>query len=184
MEIHAGLLDLDRDIVWCAAYPHYAPAVCMFVLDRPEFRELPIRFCIRCAFFDRLRGYSCLQQRVRWAARFSSLSFTYVSDFVPSSRFVDEYMKLVWAASNGDRDSLLASSVKLGFLTGTLLLLPMFPFAVFVLTITPLPSINARRQKGEEPPVMMSAHWEAARTVGEPFRSDSPFSFAERYLLA
>lgn len=33
--------------------------------------------------------------------------------------FVDEYLRVVWAAANNDTDQMIESSVKLGFLTGT-----------------------------------------------------------------
>ena len=61
--------------------------------------------------------------------------------------FIDEYLRLVWAASNKDRDALLDSSLKLGFLTGM------------------------------ESRVMVDAHVEAGMVVGEPFRSYEPYDF-------
>lgn len=62
--------------------------------------------------------------------------------------FIDEYLRLVWAASNNDREGLLDSSLKLGFLTGM------------------------------ESRVMIDAHVEAGMVVGEPFRSHRPYDFA------
>lgn len=63
--------------------------------------------------------------------------------------FVDEYLALVWAASNGDEDAVLASSQTLGFLTG---------------------------QESDE---MIRAHLEAGMKIGEPFRTHASFDFTE-----
>ena len=63
-------------------------------------------------------------------------------------RFTDEYLRLVLAAADGDRDGLIDSSVVLGFLTG------------------------------RESPAMMHAHAEAGLIIGEPFRDDAPYDFA------
>ncbi len=65
-----------------------------------------------------------------------------------SKSFIDEYLRLVWAASNNDRDGLLDSSLKLGFLTGM------------------------------ESRVMVDAHVEAGMVVGEPFRNYEAYNFA------
>ena len=62
--------------------------------------------------------------------------------------FLDEYLNLVWAASNGDEDAVLASSIKLGFLTG------------------------------EESSEMIAAHLEAGLKVGEPFADRSVYDFS------
>jgi aarF domain-containing kinase len=61
--------------------------------------------------------------------------------------FVDDYLRLVWAAANRDRDAIRDISVKLGFLTGL------------------------------ESPLMMQAHVESGLVVGEPFTSPAPFDF-------
>ncbi len=67
--------------------------------------------------------------------------------------FIDTYLKLVWAASNQDRDTILKLSIKLGFLTG------------------------------EESPEMIKAHVESGLVVGEPFlKSNKPFSFGTSHL--
>lgn len=61
--------------------------------------------------------------------------------------FVDDYIKLVWAAANKDREGIRELSVKLGFLTGY------------------------------ESKVMLDAHIESGLVVGEPFTSHEPFDF-------
>jgi len=61
--------------------------------------------------------------------------------------FVDDYLRLVWAAANRDRDTINEVSLKLGFLTGM------------------------------ESPVMLEAHLESGLVVGEPFVSQEPFDF-------
>ena len=59
--------------------------------------------------------------------------------------FTDEYLNLVCSAADGDREGLLASSIKLGFLTGT------------------------------ESSEMIHAHIEAGMIIGEPFATDKPY---------
>lgn len=66
--------------------------------------------------------------------------------------FVDGYMKIVWAAANHDRETLLQVSKELKFLTG------------------------------DETPEMMEAHVDAALVVGEAFRSHEKFDFASSKL--
>ena len=61
--------------------------------------------------------------------------------------FVDEYLRLVWAAANGDRATVEAVSVRLGFLTGL------------------------------ESRAMLDAHVDSAMIVGEPFRARGAFDF-------
>lgn len=68
--------------------------------------------------------------------------------------FIDEYLKLVWSASNNDRDGLLEQSFKLGFLTG------------------------------HESSVMTEAHVEAGMVVGEPFRTAGTFNFKQAGITA
>ena len=62
--------------------------------------------------------------------------------------FCSEYLELVWAASNRDRDGLLRASERLGFLNGT------------------------------ESPAMVEAHIQAGFIAAEPFAQDRPFDFA------
>lgn len=69
-----------------------------------------------------------------------------------SKSFIDDYMLLVWAAANEDRDQLLEVSKRLGFISG------------------------------EESPQMLSAHVSAGLVVGEPFRSTDAFDFASSKL--
>lgn len=69
-----------------------------------------------------------------------------------SKQFVDGYMRLVWAAANGDRDSLLTVSRELGFLTG------------------------------DEAPEMLDAHVKAGLVIGEPFRTPQAFDFEKSKL--
>ena len=66
--------------------------------------------------------------------------------------FVDGYMKIVWAAANLDRRTVLEVSKELKFLTG------------------------------DETPEMMNAHVEAALVVGEAFRSHDKFDFGNSKL--
>jgi aarF domain-containing kinase len=61
--------------------------------------------------------------------------------------FVDDYLRLVWAAANNDRATIEEVSVRLGFLTGY------------------------------ESRVMLDAHVDSGLVVGEPFRSSAPFDF-------
>jgi aarF domain-containing kinase len=61
--------------------------------------------------------------------------------------FIDDYIELVWAASNSDRSAILDYSIKLGFLTG------------------------------EESRDMVNAHIEAGLEVGRPFQRNAPFDF-------
>ena len=63
--------------------------------------------------------------------------------------FLDEYMNLVWAASNKDEEGVMASSIALGFLTG------------------------------DESEEMLAAHLEAGMKVGEPFSSHAAYDFSE-----
>ena len=63
--------------------------------------------------------------------------------------FVDEYIRLVWAAAERDRDMLLDASLKLGMLTG------------------------------DESAAMFDAHVAAGMAIGEPFvRADAPYDFS------
>eukprot|EP01032_Pedospumella_encystans_P017684 gene17684-20142_t len=75
----------------------------------------------------------------------------YIIDFGAARRynksFVDGYMKLVWAASNKDVDTILKVSKDLGFITG------------------------------DETQEFMDAHVAAGLVVGEPFLLDAPFDF-------
>lgn len=64
-----------------------------------------------------------------------------------SEDFVTRYMKVVWAASNGDRQTVLDESIALGFLTG------------------------------DEAKEMTEAHVDAAMIVGEPFKTNEAFDF-------
>ena len=66
--------------------------------------------------------------------------------------FVDGYMKIVWAAANKDRDTILQVSRELKFLTG------------------------------DESPEMSEAHVEAALVVGEAFMANEKFDFASSKL--
>lgn len=74
-----------------------------------------------------------------------------------SKRFVDGYMRLVWAAANRDREGIFTVSKELGFLTG------------------------------DESQEFVDAHVEAGLVVGEPFvqgDGDEPFDFANSQLTA
>ena len=62
--------------------------------------------------------------------------------------FVDDYLKLVWAAAQNDRKTIEDVSVHIGFLTG------------------------------HESAAMVRAHVDAGLVVGEPFASHEPFDFA------
>jgi aarF domain-containing kinase len=64
-----------------------------------------------------------------------------------SEDFMNRYLKVVWAAANGDRAVVLEESMALGFLTG------------------------------DEAKEMVEAHVDAAMIVGEPFKSHEPFDF-------
>lgn len=66
--------------------------------------------------------------------------------------FVDEYIRVVWAAANGDAATMMESSIKLKFITG------------------------------QESSKMIAAHEAAGMVVGEPFRSHEPFDFAKSKL--
>ena len=62
-------------------------------------------------------------------------------------KFVDSYLKIVWANANKDRETLLEESHRLGFLTG------------------------------KENDLMINAHVQSGFVVGEPFADDEPFDF-------
>jgi aarF domain-containing kinase len=62
-------------------------------------------------------------------------------------RFVDDYLRLVWAAANKDRATIEEVSVRLGFLTGF------------------------------ESKVMLDAHVGSGLVIGEPFVDNAPFDF-------
>ncbi|VDL14608.1 unnamed protein product [Hymenolepis diminuta] len=62
-------------------------------------------------------------------------------------RFVDEYLRVIVASSEGDNAGIVEHSKKLGFLTGY------------------------------ETKVFLDAHVEAVRVLGEPFASEKPFNF-------
>ncbi len=64
-----------------------------------------------------------------------------------SKSFMDNYMKLVWGAANGDAEHVMEMSRELGFLTG------------------------------DESLGMLEAHERASLVVGEPFLTDEPFDF-------
>lgn len=66
--------------------------------------------------------------------------------------FVDGYMRLVWAAANQDRDTILQVSKELGFLTG------------------------------DESKKFLDAHVDAGLVVGEPFLKKESFDFANSHL--
>ncbi|KAI0208138.1 Atypical kinase COQ8B, mitochondrial [Lamellibrachia satsuma] len=67
-----------------------------------------------------------------------------------SRRFTDDYIRVIMAASTGDRQTVLDGSRKLGFLTGF------------------------------ESKVMEKAHIDAVMILGEPFASDKPFNFGNQ----
>jgi aarF domain-containing kinase len=69
-----------------------------------------------------------------------------------SKSFVDGYMKLVWAAANSDRKTLLEQSLELGFLTG------------------------------DESQEFVDAHIDAGMVVGEPFLKHEPYNFEDSNL--
>ncbi len=69
-----------------------------------------------------------------------------------SKSFVDGYMKLVWAAANKDRETIINISKELGFLTG------------------------------DETKEFIDAHVEAGLIVGEPFLKSEPFDFGNSKL--
>lgn len=69
-------------------------------------------------------------------------------------RFVDEYLNLVWSASNRDRQGIIDASLRLGFLTGS------------------------------ESQQMVDAHVDAGLEMGRPFQSDRPFDFASSLVSA
>lgn len=63
--------------------------------------------------------------------------------------FVDDYLRLVWAAANNDRETIVTVSRRVGFLTA----------------------------EGLESKAMVAAHVESGLVVGEPFRTRAPFDF-------
>ena len=117
-----------------------------------------------------------------------------------SKEFVDGYMKLVWAAANEDKQTILEVSQDLGFITGdetpeftrgkqTLL---KFRFCVFRLTLTDVCMYVSTYQIPIPPflcfykPLLpyLAAHVEAGLIVGEPFLKDEPFDFGNSHLTA
>ncbi|BFI41640.1 aarF domain-containing kinase [Marchantia polymorpha subsp. ruderalis] len=73
------------------------------------------------------------------------IDFGAARDF--SKQFVDDYLRMVLACANKDRDQVLEMSIRLGFLTG------------------------------DEARTMMDAHTQAAFVTGEPFSKPGPFDF-------
>ena len=67
--------------------------------------------------------------------------------------FIDGYMKLVWAAANNDKQTIIDVSKTLGFLTG------------------------------DETNEMLNAHIETGLVVGEPFLNNEAFDFANSNLI-
>jgi aarF domain-containing kinase len=65
-----------------------------------------------------------------------------------SVEFIDQYLRLVWGAAEGDRELILDASIQLGFLTG------------------------------DESQDMIEAHLAAAAVIGEPFACEGPYDFA------
>lgn len=82
----------------------------------------------------------------------------YLIDFGASrlykKQFVDEYLRMVHACSVRDRQRVIDSSIKLGFLTG------------------------------DESKEMMDAHVQAGFIIGEPFGSDEPYDFVKGNIAA
>ncbi len=60
---------------------------------------------------------------------------------------MDGYLRIVWAAANGDSSTLMDQSHKMGFLTG------------------------------EENDIMRKAHLDSGLVVGEPFQTLEPYDF-------
>ena len=86
-----------------------------------------------------LSSYSCVLLMRLTLASYTRVLLRYPIDFT------DEYLNLVCSAADGDREGLLESSIKLGFLTGT------------------------------ESSEMIHAHIEAGMIIGEPFATDEPY---------
>ena len=84
-------------------------------------------------------SYSCVLLMRLTLASYTRVLLRYPIDFT------DEYLNLVCSAADGDREGLLESSIKLGFLTGT------------------------------ESSEMIHAHIEAGMIIGEPFATDEPY---------
>jgi aarF domain-containing kinase len=78
---------------------------------------------------------------------------TYLIDFGStreySKSFVDAYLRIVWACANNDTQTLMAQSLKMGFLTG------------------------------EENDIMIEAHRMSGFTLGEPFAIDGEYDFKD-----
>lgn len=74
------------------------------------------------------------------------IDFGAARDF--SVDFIDQYLRLVWGAAEDNRELILDSSIKLGFLTG------------------------------DESQDMIDAHLSAAAVIGEPFACDGVYDFA------
>jgi len=83
---------------------------------------------------------------------------TYLIDFGAAREydksFVDGYLRIVWAAANGDSKTLLDQSREMGFLTG------------------------------EESDIMLKAHIESGLVVGEPFQTFESFDFKSSSISA
>lgn len=69
-----------------------------------------------------------------------------------SQEFVSQYLDLVWAAANQDREKILSVSKDIGFLSG------------------------------DESREMMEAHVQTGLLMGEPFQSNEPYDFANCYI--
>lgn len=96
-----------------------------------------------------------------------------------SEEFSREYMRLVWAAANTDRDELVAASIALGFLTGEesqAMLCVTFAFYPEQRS----PHIPAALILTDRWLCNRDAHVEAGLIAGEPFREARPFDFAKQ----
>ncbi|OQV22285.1 AarF domain-containing protein kinase 4, partial [Hypsibius exemplaris] len=110
-----------------------------------------LRLCFEELFLHRL-----MQTDPNWANFFYNnsnkkiylLDFGATRDFDRS--FTDSYIQIIRGASVGDRDLVLKSSQKLGFLTGL------------------------------ETKALENAHIDAAMILGEPFKTDAPFDFGNQ----
>ena len=67
-----------------------------------------------------------------------------------TDEFTSEYLKVIRSCATGDRETIIASSIKMGFLTGY------------------------------ESDVMLDAHCDAIGVVGEPFATDADYDFVEK----
>jgi len=124
------------------------PHIEVSTAERNTISHSLIRLCL-----NELFNYRFMQTDPNWSnfLYHPQNHLLYLIDFGASrlyrKQFVDEYLRMVYACATKDRQGIIESSIKLGFLTG------------------------------DESKEMMEAHAQSGYIIGEPFGSDEPYDF-------